>query len=239
MSTTQQSLIEVLCPGCGSLLRAPAESAGHLVACPQCGTNAAVPKDLADPLGSMAKVDEPLLGTPRTHLRRSSSSEMALLWGILGLIGVSLGGYAVYLATRPRPSVPTTVIEVHQAPGTALSQNASLEPRSRVIAAPAAPQQAQAPRRVVRVIEEPVGPQPRSEPVDPVDGFQTEEAFDNPIGRDGSYDRNGSQQFNRPIHGRLSNFENPPHDPDADPQMAPRPPADRPNVPDPSFENPR
>lgn len=107
----------------------------------------------------------------RVSLQKARSSESTVVWAVAALIGFSAIGYAIHLANQPGPAVvvPDPVV-IYREPAP------SPKPRpARAFAKEAANI---APEFVKAV--EPV----EKKAVDPIDGFETGEAFDNPTRRD-------------------------------------------------------
>ena len=255
MSIPGATAIELNCPSCGARLRAPAQAIGHAVQCPSCQRTVAVSAG-ASPLIAPA----PSLGegsdSPRQSTARARRNEMTVLWLLLMLVGLSIAGYAVITANRtPAPANPNA----QAAPAPAVLEPAPnsgqegpapfLEPKQTRVRRPP-PKKVETPvadetppatvsktaEPKVEVVKE--APKEPPMPVDPVMGFESGKAFDNPndLQRRGR-PRPGS--FENPTHGPVGkSFENPPPGPSG--RRAPNPPPEqRPNRPDPSFDDPK
>jgi hypothetical protein len=248
MSISDQARSSVFCRACGAALPVPEHA--RAVLCPGCKVLTEIPP-AAPAKPREPDVEEPLIvdETPAAGLglrpalsegRRRSSSDSTAIWVVVGLVGVTTGIYAIYLANRPAPATPEPRPAVVERPAAPTTPARPLR-RSRPVAkAPVGKSEAvAAPAPVVeRVdVEEPAGKAAMAGRAsdDPVKEFESEKAFDNPTHRD-SRGRPGLSTFNNPVHGRLSSFENPPSGYVS--RRAPQPPPDRPNVPDPSFRNP-
>lgn len=155
---------------------------------------------------------EPIqLRDAKPALRRSrSSSDMTALWGALLLVGATLGGYAVMRTMRDEP-VPPPAPTVTSAPSPAPpARSAPGVRRPRV--ATTAPTPAAAPTKAAPAVVHHVEPEKKR--VDPIEGFDSGEAFDNPP---------SPGRYGQRTSGLLERGNNP--------TTAPA----RPNVPDPSF----
>jgi len=209
MSMPGPTPIELGCPGCGTRLAAPAEAAGGLVGCPICGASVNVPAVAG--VAWVAPIEEPRIDAGRKATRRAGSTETLAIWGVVGLVAVALGAYAIQLAQTP---IPVVVQAAPPAPApVAAAEPAAHAPRPSRRPQAVEPPATRAAEPVVEHIVEP--PAPERKAVDPVTGFETDAAFDNPT-HPGRPSRSGLATFERPPHGFVS-------------------PRARPNVPDPSF----
>ena len=134
--------------------------------------------------------------------RKRGSSDMTALWGALVLVGATVGGYALMRATRDEPA-PVPAPTIVSVPETVPRPRPATPKRARV--APAAP----APKATPAVVHH---VEPEKKAVDPIAGFDSGEAFDNPA---------SPGRYGQRTSGLLERSTNP----------APA----RPNVPDPSF----
>jgi hypothetical protein len=193
---------------------------------------ASAPAPAGEPLA--IRDDSPRLHSPHKEARSGRAIETYAFCGILVAASVAAIVYAVQVAQRPAPAAPVDVVEIHVPAPAAPPPPILPQPRlSRTASTvPSTPAKAEPPKVADRVVIEPETP--ARPPVDPIAGFDSGAAFDNPTqpGRSG---RRGAGTFNNPVHGPISNFENPTHGPSS--TMAPR--ANQPNTPDPSFRNPR
>jgi hypothetical protein len=186
--------------------------------------------------------ETPSIRPPRSAATRKPGNDSIAFWIILGLVGFSVGAYAIYLAKQPARTVtaPPTVIVVApaQPPAAQRPERRARAVSKRADSAPA-PTPAVAPAETtVEVVKEEPQAKPAAE-ADPTKAFDSGSLFDQPTSRD-RHGRPGSTTFDNPAHGRVSNFENPPQGPTGSGmRRAPNPaPNDRPNAPDPSFRNP-
>lgn len=211
MSMPGPTSIELGCPGCGTRLAAPADTPGGLVGCPICG--ASVPVPVVTGTAWVAPVEAPRIDSGRKTARRAGSNEILAIWGVVALVAVAIGAYAIQLAQTPIPVVVQAAPPV--APVAEAESPAPAVPAPRPVRHPRAvePPATKPTETVVEHILEP--PAPERKAVDPVKGFDSEAAFDNPT-HPGRPSRSGLATFERPPHGFIS-------------------PRDRPNVPDPSF----
>jgi hypothetical protein len=242
MSIQETTRLEVPCPGCGAVLRVPAHAAGQTVSCPGCGAGVEVPGMRPDSEPLDLSLDEPGLASHKKAVVLAAKSESLALWLILGLISLAVAGYAIRRAYLPRPVVvqapapaPAPALAPAAAPSPAVHRPALRpSPRPRPVREEARPEVA--PRRTVEVARDP-DPVMRRRPRAPdgAESFENGAAFDNPTMPDRN-GRPGMSTFENPASAPPSNFENPAHGYVS--RRAPQP-ANRPNVPDPSFGPPR
>jgi hypothetical protein len=189
-----------------------------------------------DPPGS-------LLGTSRTRVERQKKGEFLPLWIMLGLAGLGGIGYATYLGLQPAEIVKAPapiVVTVDPSPADEVSPSFENPPSIRKRASSKSNRvPAATPKEpIVEVVTETPEMRKNDAPVDPTKSFESGDSFDRPNGPD-SRGRSGSNTFESPPHGRIagdstSSFENPPQGPGA----SRGPNSNRPNRPDPSFDDP-
>ncbi len=148
--------------------------------------------------------DEPIRAPMRPSASRSRGSESAALWGTVALIGAVVGIYVLVKPPQPPPAVEPGPI-VRQA--TPASETPVKRKRSET-------RRTKAPLASTPTVT--VHQEPERKVVDPIQGFDSNEAFDNPASP-----------------GRYGQRRSGLYEPNA------TPPAARPNRPDPSFGNPQ
>ena len=115
------------------------------------------------------------LRDPATPARRKSgSSESVAVWGALTLVGIVVGAYAVMRESRPEAvpqPAPAHVVVADPEPRPAPTKPASTPKR---LPSPAPIAAAKSAPVVVHHVE------PEKKFVDPIEGFDSGEAFDNP-----------------------------------------------------------
>lgn len=149
--------------------------------------------------------DEPRIAPAR---KNSGSPDSTVAWIMVALLGLTAVAYAIVRASRlePEPTPPAAPVVVSETPPPARPRPA---PRSRPSAPrAAAPRASDAPKAPAVVTHK----EAERKVVDPIEGFDSGEAFDNPPSP-GRYGQRTSGQLER---------------------SRSTPPA-RPNVPDPSF----
>jgi hypothetical protein len=241
MSISNEPRSVAYCRGCGEALPVPAHA--RSVLCPHCKILTDVPARPSPP-ATAAAAEEPLIvadeglrpASHRISAGRPRSSEAGVLWAVLGLIALSMAGYAIHLATRPEPAAaPPSPAAVAQpaAPLPPPRPAARPRPAAKVAATPAT---AAPPKpEVVEVIQEPEdkGKAMAGADADPAKKFETGSNFDTPT-RPDRYGRPGRSTFENPPHGYVSGFYNPTHGPVS--ARAPQP--SQPSTLDPSFQDP-
>ncbi len=134
----------------------------------------------------------PHIGAARSSVHRAKGSEMMAVWGLLGVLAFAGAGYAIRVALQDEP------------PKTEPVAKAAPEPEPAIAALPARrtpparrkveENRAERPAAVVeKTVETP------KKIVDPLEGFETGEAFDNPPSP-GKYGRRTSN-LAPPING--------------------------------------
>lgn len=148
--------------------------------------------------------DEPRIGS---SLRRARSSESTAVWAVVGLLGFAAGGYAIHVARRPGPPVP-------QPPPIVITREVEPAPRPKrlTIVAPIAAAKTRAQATIQSTVAAEARPERKA--VDPIEGFDSGAAFDNPPSP-GRYGQRTSGLLERAT------------------------PAPGPTAPDPSFRTPR
>ena len=161
--------------------------------------------------------DEPIRASARSSVTRAKGAEAAALWGPVAVIGGIVGASILFRASRPAPAIETAPTVVTQ-PQPRIERESA--PRQR----PIRPVVREAARRVEEIPKVVVPEEKERRVVDPVKGFDTNEAFDNPSspGRPGQR-RSGLYDPNAPASSSNSTAA----------------PSARPNRPDPSFGTPK
>lgn len=161
---------------------------------------------VAEPQPFAIRDDPGISSAARSSVRRAKGSESSALWAAVALVGVAVAGYAIVKAGRPEPVPAAPVVA---APQPEPEPEPAPRPR-RARPAPKAQTTAPAPVAAKSKTVVHVEPEKQFKVVDPREGFETGEAFDNPPSP-GRYGQRTSGLLER------------------------NNPAPRPNAPDPSF----
>ena len=163
------------------------------------------PEDEAEPVAQPFVIrDEPSLSSSKPSVKKAKSSESATVWAVVALIGVTVAGYVIVKAGRPAPEPePAPVVAAPEPEPTPAPRPKRTRPAPKRTTI-ANPEPAKTRPTIVTHVE------PERKVVDPKEGFETGEAFDNPP---------SPGRYGQRTSGLLERGN----------------PAPRPNAPDPSF----